>query len=61
VTMSEIEQINEQILGLLKLHELSESRSDSFQKELDDIHVEWQRDRGRYIRLESQIDALLSM
>jgi len=48
----------EQILGILEAHE---ARSDSFQKELDSIHVEWQRDRGRYIRLESQIDALLSL
>jgi hypothetical protein len=51
---SEIEQ-------LLELIEVHEARSDSFQKELDSIHVEWQRDRGRYIRLESQIEALVSL
>jgi hypothetical protein len=52
--MNEIETI----LEILKAHE---ARSDSFEKELNDNHVEWQRDRGRYIRLEAQIEALLSL
>ena len=46
------------MLEILKAHE---ARTDILEKELDGIHVEWQRDRGRQIRQEAQIEALLSV
>lgn len=52
------EPIIEQILETLKAQQ---SMLDSLQQELDDNHVGWQRDRGRYIRLEAQVEALLSL
>lgn len=50
-----------QIDQILKILEAHESRLDTVDRELDGNHVEWQRDRGRYIRLESQVEALVSI
>jgi hypothetical protein len=49
---------DDQLLEILKAHE---ARSDSFAQELESIHVEWQRDRGIHIRLEAQVEALVSL
>jgi hypothetical protein len=49
------------IKQILEILEAQSLRLDTFEKELDGNHVEWQRDRGRYIRLESQVEALLSL
>lgn len=51
----------EAIKALLKILEAHESRSDTFDQELSDIHREWQRDRGIHIRLRAEIEALLSL
>jgi hypothetical protein len=50
-----------QIDQLLKILEAHSSRLDTFEKELDGNHVEWQRDRGIHIRLEAQVQALVSL
>ena len=46
---------------LLKILEAQGERLDIADQELESIHVEWQRDRGRYIRLEAQVEALVSL
>ena len=46
---------------LLKILEAQGERLDIADKELESIHTEWQRDRGRYIRLEAQVEALVSL
>lgn len=52
---------SEAVNGLLDILKAHEARSDIFAKELNGIHEAWQRDMGRQIRLEAQIEALLSM
>jgi chemotaxis regulatin CheY-phosphate phosphatase CheZ len=51
----------EAIKALLEILEAHGSRSDTFEKELNDIHLEWQRDRGWQIRLEAQVKSLVSV
>lgn len=47
--------------ALEKLHATVDARLDVAEQEHAGIHVEWQRDRGRYIRLEAQVEALVSL
>ena len=53
--------VNEAIKNLLSLHDRVNARLDSVEKELRDNHAAWQRDRARYIRLEAQTQAVLSL
>lgn len=42
-------------------YESADTRLDVAAKGLVQIHVEWQRDRAKHIRLEARIESLLSM
>jgi hypothetical protein len=52
---------DESLRSLLKIVEGLDTRLDIVSKELDGNHVEWQRDRGIHIRLEAQVEALVSL
>lgn len=43
------------------MYESALARIDVAEKELDGIYTDWQRDRGKHIRLEAQIAALQSL
>ena len=47
--------------ALETIHGTGDARLDVAEKELTDNHTEWQRDRGIHIRLEAQIQALVSI